>query len=225
VCSKDRGGDPTAASPETIITCKRYMTGENHDQATQPGGRQQAPGDLALVQAFVNSHYDIEVKGGGELLANPATLRHWLAARGLINARVHLSQGDVDRVVAVREGLRALAFANNDEPLDWRAVDAMRRASAGARTEIRLEPDGPRFVAGAAGGIDAALGSLLAITARAMLEGSWRRLKACPGRDCGWAFYDRSRNQSSHWCSMKVCGGREKARVYYRRRTRGETSA
>jgi predicted RNA-binding Zn ribbon-like protein len=200
------------------------MTGETHAQGRQPGGRQQAPGELALVQAFANSHYDIEVKGGGELLANPAMLRDWLAARGLIDRRGHLSDRDVDRAVAVREGLRALAFSNNDEALDPGAIDAMRRASAGARTEIRLEPDAPRFVADAAGGIDAAIGSLLAITARAMIDGSWSRLKACPGRDCGWVFYDRSRNQSSHWCSMKVCGDREKARVYYRRKTRGQTS-
>ncbi len=200
------------------------MTSEYHAQSTQPGGRQQAPGELALIQAFVNSHYDIEVKGGGELLASPAMLRDWLAARGLIDRRERLNGRDVDRAVAVREGMRALAFANNGEALDPGAIDAMRRASVGARTEIRLEPDAPRFVADSTGGIDAALGSLLAITARAMIDGSWARFKACPGRDCGWAFYDRSRNQSSHWCSMKVCGDREKARVYYRRRTRDETS-
>jgi hypothetical protein len=208
----------------TIITVKHYMTSENHAHSTQPGGREEAPGELALVQAFINSHYDIEVKGGGELLATPEMLRDWLAPRGLIDPRARLTEGDVDRAVALREGMRALAFANNREPLDRGAVDAMSRASAGARTEIRLEPDGPSFVADSAGGIDGAIGSLLAITARAMIDGSWARLKACPGRDCGWAFYDRSRNQSSHWCSMQVCGDREKARVYYRRRTRGGTS-
>jgi predicted RNA-binding Zn ribbon-like protein len=44
-------------------------------------------------------------------------------------------------------------------------------------------------------------------------------LKACPGRHCGWAFYDHSRNQSARWCSMQICGDREKARAYYRRRS------
>jgi predicted RNA-binding Zn ribbon-like protein len=38
--------------------------------------------------------------------------------------------------------------------------------------------------------------------------------KACPGRHCGWAFYDRSLSRTSTWCSMRVCGGREKARAY-----------
>jgi predicted RNA-binding Zn ribbon-like protein len=52
-----------------------------------------------------------------------------------------------------------------------------------------------------------------------MIDGSWLRFKACPGRGCGWAFYDHSRNQSARWCSMKVCGDREKARAYYQRKT------
>jgi predicted RNA-binding Zn ribbon-like protein len=101
---------------------------------------------------------------------------------------------------------------NND------AVAVMRRASAGAGIEIRIERDGPKFVP-AATGIDAAIGALLAITARAMIDGSWLRFKACPGRGCGWAFYDHSRNQSARWCAMKVCGDREKARAYYQRKT------
>jgi len=82
--------------------------------------------------------------------------------------------------------------------------------------------DGPRFVAPAGSALDAALGALLAITASAMIEGTWPRLKACPGRDCGWAFYDRSRNQSARWCAMQVCGDREKARTYYQRRLERE---
>ena len=51
----------------------------------------------------------------------------------------------------------------------------------------------------------------------AISDGSWSRLKVCPGDDCGWAFYDESRNRAGRWCSMSVCGGREKARAHYRR--------
>jgi predicted RNA-binding Zn ribbon-like protein len=65
-----------------------------------------------------------------------------------------------------------------------------------------------------------ALGVLLAITAVAMADGTWSRLKVCPGEHCGWAFYDGSRNRSGRWCSMAVCGGRSKARAHYRRHVR-----
>jgi predicted RNA-binding Zn ribbon-like protein len=173
---------------------------------------------LAVVQAFVNTHYDLTAERGGEIFVDPKALTTWLRPRGLIGGRARLDAQDLARAVAVREGLRALAFANNDQTLDDDALDAMRRASAGAGTEIRIERDGPRFVT-AATGIDAAIGALLAITARAMIDGSWLAFKACPGRGCGWAFYDHSRNQSARWCSMKVCGDREKARAYYQRKT------
>ena len=66
--------------------------------------------------------------------------------------------------------------------------------------------------------LDGALAFLLSIVSRAQLEGSWARFKACPGEDCGWAFYDYSRNQASAWCSMAICGSRAKARAYRRRR-------
>ena len=47
------------------------------------------------------------------------------------------------------------------------------------------------------------------------------RLKACRQETCGWVFYDGSRNRSSSWCSMRVCGGRAKASSYRRRHGAG----
>ena len=44
------------------------------------------------------------------------------------------------------------------------------------------------------------------------------RLKLCPGRDCGWLFLDASKNRSRRWCSMEVCGSREKMRRLHARR-------
>ena len=196
------------------------MTGENHwiRDAPQPGGRRPAPGDLALVQAFLNTHYDLAAAGGGEVVADARALRDWLAAASLLDEDATPRDHDLERALAVREGLRALAFANNGEEFHAAAVDAMRRASDGAGVEVRIEADGPRFVAPSPVAVDSALGVLLAMTARAMIDGTWARLKACPGRHCGWVFYDHSRNQSARWCSMKVCGDREKARAYYQRR-------
>jgi predicted RNA-binding Zn ribbon-like protein len=170
------------------------------------------------VQAFVNTHYDLTAEGGGERLVDPTALRSWLVARGLLEERARLDGEDLKRALAVREGLRSLAFVNNDQPLDEAALDALRSASAGAGVEVRIEPDGPRFAPGQDGGLQGAVGALLAIVARAMLEGTWPRVKACPGRGCGWMFFDHSRNQSARWCAMQVCGDREKSRAYYQRR-------
>ena len=115
------------------------LTGENppYGAGPQPGGREPAPGELALVQAFRNTHFDL-ASGGGEMLASPEALRAWLSERGLLASGRPVDGRGLDRVLAVREGIRALAFANNTQDLNAGAVDAMREASRGATTEIRV---------------------------------------------------------------------------------------
>jgi predicted RNA-binding Zn ribbon-like protein len=49
-------------------------------------------------------------------------------------------------------------------------------------------------------------------------DGDQRRVRECPGAgDCGWLFYDTSRNGSRRWCSMEGCGSRVKMRRHYAR--------
>jgi len=59
---------------------------------------------------------------------------------------------------------------------------------------------------------------VLAAVGEAMSDGTWRRLKACRSDTCRFAFIDNARNQSRQWCSMQVCGNREKARAFRARR-------
>ncbi|HEY2602454.1 MAG TPA: ABATE domain-containing protein [Thermoleophilaceae bacterium] len=196
------------------------MTGIDFTAGLQSGGREPAPGELALVQAFVNTHYDLEHDHGAEIFYSPRALAGWLGARGLLDpARADLSRTDLRRAVDLREGLRALLYANNGAEWDAEAVKRLNRAAARPGIVIQFAEDGPRFQPDERD-LDGALGLLCAIAARAQLDGSWPRLKACPGDDCGWAFYDYSRNQASAWCSMAVCGSRSKARAYRRRNRR-----
>jgi predicted RNA-binding Zn ribbon-like protein len=69
-----------------------------------------------------------------------------------------------------------------------------------------------------AGGAGEAVGRLLTILYDAMRDGSWKRLKRCPGMGCPFTFYDSSRNRTATWCSMSVCGNRAKVRSYQERR-------
>ena len=43
------------------------------------------------------------------------------------------------------------------------------------------------------------------------------RVKMCGSEECGWLFYDTSRNRSRKWCDMKECGNRMKAKRHYSR--------
>ncbi len=186
--------------------------------SAQPGGRAAAPGELALVQAFVNSHYDLEVEHGAELLSSPSALAAWLARHGLSLGDVELGAGDLARALTLREGLRSLARSRTEGRVaDWSVLGPINDAVRGGRVEIRFGPAAPAFVPATAG-LDASIATIASITARAMLVGTWARLKICAGEHCGWAFYDHSRNLTGRRCSMSVCGARAKARAHYRRR-------
>jgi predicted RNA-binding Zn ribbon-like protein len=188
----------------------------------QPGGRAPAPGRLALLQSFINSHYDLEREHGRDLLDSPPALAAWLTRHGLQTTRhPRLTEQDRLRAVAVREGLRELARANGvnarAQP-DPEALSSLNAAAERAAVEFRFDRAGrPHLTPTARASLNRALGDVLAIAAVSIIEGTWEHLKICPGEDCGWAFYDHSRNQSGRWCSMSVCGGRAKVRAHYRR--------
>jgi len=179
----------------------------------QSGGRPPADGDLRLVQDFVNT---LDREHHNDLLDGPEGLAAWLEHRGF--AADGLGPADVAHAVEVREALRALLLANNGGP----AAPSAHAVLDGAARRAGLVPAfGPAALVPEAGGLDGALGRVLAVAFAAMLDGRWARLKACPRDVCGWVFLDRSHANRGTWCSMRVCGNRVKAGAYYRRRTRG----
>jgi predicted RNA-binding Zn ribbon-like protein len=182
--------------------------------------RDPAPGELALVQQFVNT---LDSDGGFkqvELLREPADLERWLREHGLIERRARVDAAGLRSALEVRQALRALLLANNGLQLSRNAIAALNRAAQDAPSTVRFRGDGSAEVAPAARGLDGAIARLLAIVEHAMADGTWHRLKACPNPDCEWAFYDHSRNRSSRWCVMSECGNRAKARAF-RERQRG----
>ena len=178
-----------------------------------PGGRAPAPGALREVQLFVNS---VDTENGIEELHSPEALRDRLAARGLLDPDAEVGDAELARAIEVREAFRSLLLGNNGEPVPDEALRTLERATERACLAVRLGDGGGELVP-SVGGIDGALGRLVAIAFTAMADGSWRRLKACRREICKWAFYDRSRNGSSTWCSMSVCGNRTKTKAYRRR--------
>ena len=185
-------------------------------ESFQPGGRAPAPTPLHLVQDFVNTEIP---DFNRDDIATPGALEEWLRERGLIGPGDAVD-GDVFVAArALRAALRELALTNTlGEPL----ADG-RRAEIDSVLEafplvVRAGSDGPGF-APAGTGARRGLASLLAVVAAAHAGGTWERLKACRQETCGWLFYDVSRNRSSSWCSMQVCGSREKSKAYRQRRS------
>lgn len=181
----------------------------------QAGGRGPAPGRLGLVQAFVNSHFSLEAERGADLLASPAGLAAWLEARGLAPGRV--TDAERQRALTLREGLRAQLAAHAGARPAPDPAAALAEAARGLSVGYAVGPEGATAPVVDGPGVAGALGLVLAVVHEAQVAGTWPRLKACPGDHCGWAFYDASRNAAGTWCSMRVCGGRAKARAHRRR--------
>ena len=59
---------------------------------------------------------------------------------------------------------------------------------------------------------------MLASLGDLLYSGELSRLRECANPKCRWLFVDRSRNHSRRWCSMSICGGRDKNHRYYRAR-------
>jgi predicted RNA-binding Zn ribbon-like protein len=167
--------------------------------------RAPAPGPLALVQEFVNT---LDAEEDRDLLANRDTFSAWLQEQGLAAAGPPPGERDLAAARELREALRALLAANAGADPDPDATALVNRMSSRAPVRLELGPDGAATLSG--GGV---FGAVLAAAGTAMLDGSWTRLKACLDPGCGWAFYDRSRNRSGHWCDT-TCGSRHKVRAY-----------
>lgn len=175
--------------------------------------RPPAPGRLAIVQAFLNTN-DLESRI--DELASPESLDSWLCSHELC-VPGELTPDDVAWATSVRETLRDLLEAHHATPPRPPATGVLEKAAEAGKLVTRFFPDGSARLEAASPGLDGALGELLGIVYTAMADGTWYRLKVCQRDKCRWAFYDHSKNRSSTWCSMAVCGNKEKAATYRKR--------
>ena len=175
-----------------------------------------APGRLALMQRFVNTRNYLS---GGDLLADTEEATAWLTGHGLLGAGERIGERERERLVEFREALRSLLSANNEMP--GADAQALNDFIASVDLRVRFGSDGRLGLEAAPGGglAERVVGCLLAEVVRAEAEGRWGRLKACSNEECRWAFYDASKNRSGRWCTMQVCGARQKMRAYRERKS------
>jgi predicted RNA-binding Zn ribbon-like protein len=173
--------------------------------------RERASGELGLVQAFVNTVDLVPLK---EELKDPNTLKAWLVANGLLDPSQPVDEPDLKHAIAVREAMRAVIGGNNGQRIYPVELATLNEAATASRLRMRFAPDGRARLEPEASGAVGALGRLVATLYSAMQDESWERLKLCSSDACRWAFFDRSKNRSSRWCTMASCGNREKARRF-----------
>jgi predicted RNA-binding Zn ribbon-like protein len=183
----------------------------------EPGDRLPAPPPLDLVQAFVNSS-DREAEI--DRFSSPADLARWLRERRLLGRNEVVSARDLRDAIELREAIRQLLLEHNGERASKDVRASFARYAEESLLVARIDDDGAVTLAPARRGVAGALAQVVAAISEASATGTWPRLKACQADICQWAFYDRSKNRSSRWCSMEVCGSRAKMRRYRARRRR-----
>jgi predicted RNA-binding Zn ribbon-like protein len=175
-----------------------------------------APMPLLLVQAFVNT---LDLEKGSDVLGDPRSATAWLVSAGLLERGSGLSAADTFSARAAREGIRALIIANRDDAVAVGELAPLRAIADARRPLLVVGADGVMTLDSPRGErLEDALFRLLLVIRQAQEDGTWSRLKICANAECGWAYYDRSRNQQGSWCDMATCGNRLKNRQLRARR-------
>ena len=169
---------------------------------------------LDLVRDYVNT---LDFETGIDQIATPDELAMWFSEQGLVDDLVEPTEQEVEDARSLREAIRELLLANNGVEIDAAvASQTLEEAGRKAHVGVRFE-DGRPVLAPEGDGARAALGRIVATVAEVAPTDEWKRLKTCRDETCRVAFYDKSRNRSRAWCSMEVCGNREKARNFRHR--------
>ncbi len=167
------------------------------------------PESLWLTESLLNS---VDVESAQDDLDSLPRFKRLLVAHGGEAAACRATATDLALARQLRDELRDQLVAHHDgTATDTGRLDTLSEQIGLA---VRFDADGTVRLAPAEAGVRGVLGEVLAAVVRAAHEGTWRRLKICSSDACRYVYYDRSKNGSRRWCSMEVCGNREKTRVY-----------
>lgn len=197
-----------------------------HAGAPRPGSRAGRLPRIAGVLAldFCNSasgrggeHHREHLQWPGDVLAwaeHAALLSAAERQRAVARLRPADAAALLRDAVALRDAIHAVAdaLAAGRKPGDatlGRLLSFHAELLANARLEqqtagFRLAWDRERDLA------HALLGPIAQSGLTLLLESDLGRVKRCGGKDCGWLFFDRTKNARRRWCEMSVCGNRAK---------------
>ncbi|RYE84069.1 MAG: zf-CGNR multi-domain protein [Hyphomicrobiales bacterium] len=156
--------------------------------------------------------------GPQELIDGPERALAWLRAAGLGDAAGNADEAMAD-LRALRAELRpvfevleagkrlsdAVLTSVNRRLAGLNGHHVLQRGEQGPTLGLAFDPAGPA--------------ALIAFDlARFVCEAEPARLKRCAADHCTLVFYDRGRNNTRRWCTMSLCGNRDKVARFRARR-------
>jgi predicted RNA-binding Zn ribbon-like protein len=123
-----------------------------------------------------------------------------------------------DLAVAAQALLRRLELVNNGAKPDGSAIERLNEFIRELDIRPQLSPSGKIALASKARPAARPVAAMLILALQAMTDGIWNRFKLCRDPSCSASFYDASKSATKIWCSMAICGSRNKMRRLRRRR-------
>jgi predicted RNA-binding Zn ribbon-like protein len=105
------------------------------------------------------------------------------------------------------------------------AINQLMRPCSGYRELARTRSNAFKevFIA-SADSKDAFLASLAIFASDLLRMADLTLIKKCKNPACVLYFYDTTKNHARNWCSMQLCGNREKVAAYFRRKRQNRRS-
>lgn len=185
-----------------------------------------------LCLDFTNTFEDRLGEHPQDFLISYSDLVHWSYVVGLLTeheaTRRLVAAGSspaeatriFEQAVALREMIYRVFCAIAKDTLPSRTdLDALREMYVQTMGHASLTPTEKGVVWNWSAwereeALDFPLWSVICSAIDLLTSSQARRVKQCPGTNCGWLFLDTSKNSSRVWCSMEGCGSRAKMRRY-----------
>lgn len=173
---------------------------------------------------FVNTIHDRHAEIIEDYICGPEAYLEWSRRAGLLGEAEAVAAPDAPRgrdqlmldVRNFREALHALFVSRMDcRPGSSKSVRLLDDWLHRAWADLSLLPTGD--LGWPPSSIDARLPlKRIALSALELLqEPTAERLKCCAALgECGWLFYDTSKNNARRWCAMETCGTAHKMARY-----------
>lgn len=137
----------------------------------------------------------------------------------------HAARRDPDRARKVLSAARALRTAAHTmvlDPSDARAAAFVTAKVRRSGSMVRIEAgQPPRWTFPDQAGLELPFLAIAWSVADLLTRADLDRVRACPGKDCGWVFLDTGGRR--RWCSMNACGNRAKVSAFARRHKRASS--
>jgi len=119
----------------------------------------------------------------------------------------------LERVLKVRELIYRLI--TNPKSSDVRRFNRVLQQTEKRRSIVSLRPGYDFKWNVPVDSLDLPLFAFIHAAAELLVSESLHEVRECGGPGCGLLFLDTSPNHMRRWCSMKPCGNRHKARLFY----------